>query len=135
MKLILTRGVLRAECPWLDDNMAEGTVVYLFSGCTYGCIGRFGMAVSMAFNTDPFFELPREALMPLELAFRGRVCDTRGYVLAMSEPCVTRLQAARSVMMMRRRAKTCSTSYCTPEGADGHRHIIWHDREDVFKPD
>jgi hypothetical protein len=134
MKLILNRGVLRAECHWLDDNMAEGTIVHPYVGHTYGCVGEGFAAVSMVLNETPFITVPKDALTPLQYAFRGRVCDSRGYALAVSEPCISRRKAARAVLLMRPRAKSCSTSYCDPEGNDAHHHIIWHDREDVFKP-
>jgi hypothetical protein len=49
--------------PWMgeDEVVKIGEVVYLFSGCTYGCIGA-GVAVTRQPDQTPFFEVPRDAL-------------------------------------------------------------------------
>lgn len=57
----LTRTVTREECPWLDADLPEGTTVYNYTGCTYGCISWQGKAVSIEEN-GPFLEVPRSAL-------------------------------------------------------------------------
>lgn len=57
-----TRLVTMEECPWLDDDVERGTVVYRYSGVTYGCIGPDGLAVTLEPDTTPFFELPLTAL-------------------------------------------------------------------------
>lgn len=61
-KLIVTRNVTKEECPWLDQDIRKGTIVYSYPGYTYGCIGPHGMAVSHEYDTTPFFELPRVVL-------------------------------------------------------------------------
>ena len=55
------RDVTRAECPWLGTRIEEGTRVYPYKGCTYGCVGA-GVAVTLVRDKTPFFELPRDAL-------------------------------------------------------------------------
>ena len=59
---VLTRTVTQDECRWLDHAFIEGQTVFLFHGPTYGCIGPYGVAVSMAYGEGPFFELPADAL-------------------------------------------------------------------------
>jgi hypothetical protein len=58
----ITRDVTKEECHWLDETIKAGTTVYLYDGCTYGCISDAGEAVSIVPNVDPFFEIPRNAL-------------------------------------------------------------------------
>jgi hypothetical protein len=58
----VTRVVTTSECPWLDKNMARGQAVYKYYGCTYGCVGETGIAVTVLPNAEPFFELPSSAL-------------------------------------------------------------------------
>ncbi|TGP29083.1 hypothetical protein EN828_10290 [Mesorhizobium sp. M2D.F.Ca.ET.185.01.1.1] len=60
-KFKLTRDVTRDECLWLDADIAAGTIVYSYSGYTYGCIGPGGRAVTLE-RDGPFVELPRNAL-------------------------------------------------------------------------
>lgn len=64
VKLVTKREVTRAECPWLDSDIAPWTVVYPYTGCTYGCISQTGKAVSLKDGEEPFFELPLDAIMP-----------------------------------------------------------------------
>lgn len=64
MKLVTNRLVSRAECSWLDDDVPQGTVVFEYFGCTYGCISPRGTAVTLVADTTPFFELPSNALAP-----------------------------------------------------------------------
>lgn len=59
-KLITTRKVTKEECPWLDKDIEEGSTVYEYFGCTYGCISS-GIAVSAVDGVDPFFEIPHDA--------------------------------------------------------------------------
>lgn len=61
-KFRVSRNVSREECHWLDEDVPEGTTVYLYSGPTYGCVSGAGMAVSLEQDQTPFFELPRTAL-------------------------------------------------------------------------
>lgn len=60
-KGVLTRNVTNKECPWLTYNHKKGEVVYEFDGYTYGCIGD-GIAVSKKPSTNPFFEIPYDAI-------------------------------------------------------------------------
>lgn len=59
--MILARAITKTECPWLDADLPEGTVVHRYDGCTYGCIGA-GIAVSKEPGKTPFFEIPRDAV-------------------------------------------------------------------------
>lgn len=65
-ELITTRLVTMEECPWLDDDVEQGTVVHRYSGVTYGVIGPDGVAVTLQPHKLPFFELPRAALSKAE---------------------------------------------------------------------
>ena len=60
-KFIVNRAVMKTECPWLDADVPEGTIVHRYFGFTYGCIGS-GVAVTLHDGETPFFELPRAAL-------------------------------------------------------------------------
>ena len=66
MKFELTRFVSKKECPWLDRPMDKGEIVHRYDGVTYGCIGD-GIACSKD-GKEPFFELPRNAVAPLNAA-------------------------------------------------------------------
>lgn len=59
--MITNRDITTGECPWLDEDIKKGTVVYEYEGCTYGCIGK-GMACTLIEGEDPFFELPIDCL-------------------------------------------------------------------------
>jgi len=59
-KFTVNRDVTTEECHWLRNDIPKGTVVFEYTGCTYGCIDS-GVAVSMTGGT-PFFELPYDAL-------------------------------------------------------------------------
>lgn len=65
MKFILTRTVTTKECNWLSRGYSKGTVVFAYSGYTYGCISDNGTAVSLDGDV-PFFELPIDALKRIE---------------------------------------------------------------------
>lgn len=65
LKYELTRDVTKDECTWLDADLAKGTIVYKYSGITYGCISPRGRAVSVEIG-GPFLEIPRDALMATE---------------------------------------------------------------------
>ena len=57
MKYKLIKDASRKELPWLINAIKKGTIVYSFSGCTYGCCNY------SAYTFDPngegqFFELP-----------------------------------------------------------------------------
>lgn len=60
-KIRLLREVTTEQCPWLEENLSEGTEFYTFEGYTYGCIGPTGRAVSFAPNENPFFEIPSDS--------------------------------------------------------------------------
>ena len=61
--LRITRTLTTEECPWLDEPIAEGTVVWSFRGYTYGCITPSGVAVSAVRGEHPFFEVPLDAVI------------------------------------------------------------------------
>lgn len=65
MEYELTREVTRAECHWLDHDLAEGIRVFRYYGPTYGCVSGAGLAVSEKPDDPPFFEVPRNALRPV----------------------------------------------------------------------
>ena len=58
----LTRDVTKKECPWLDQIVKEGTIVYEYDGNTFDMIGDRGIACTTLPNVLPFFELPLSAL-------------------------------------------------------------------------
>ncbi len=62
-KYLLTRKVTRQECPWLKEDLEAGKEVYTFSGPTFECIGKDGIAVSDSPGKGPFYEIPRSALI------------------------------------------------------------------------
>ncbi len=61
-KLELIRDISIEECPWLQDDLFKGMTVYEYTGCTYGCITRKGIAVTEEDNGTPFFEVPINAI-------------------------------------------------------------------------
>ncbi len=61
-KIVLNRTVTKEECDWLDQNLPQGTELYLYEGCTYGCISETGVAVTREPDTTPFFEVPTVAI-------------------------------------------------------------------------
>lgn len=63
-RFVLTKTVDKSIQPWMDDDECypAGTVVYFYTGCTYGCIGSSGMAVTINPDVEPFFEVPRDAV-------------------------------------------------------------------------
>lgn len=44
--------------------LKQGETVYLYHGCTYGCITSRGAAVTFVEDETPFFEVPEDALTP-----------------------------------------------------------------------
>jgi len=60
MKML--RDVTTDECGWLNKDMKKGDIVYRYYGCTYGCIGPKGIAVSIKEGTTPFFEIPLDSI-------------------------------------------------------------------------
>ena len=70
MKFILIRTVTKKECPWLDQDLPKGFIVYNYVGYTYGCISRDGKAVSLKDDPkaqEPFFEIPRDSFEKFNL--------------------------------------------------------------------
>lgn len=65
-KLQITRDVTKSECPWLDADVPAGSVVYSYTGATYGCVGPDGLAVTLEPDTTPFFQVPRDAIKPAD---------------------------------------------------------------------
>ena len=61
-KLILTRSISQAECPWLDEDLPAGTALWSYSGFDYGCLSPTGIAVSARKAETPFFEVPADAV-------------------------------------------------------------------------
>ncbi len=59
-KRVLTRDVKKSECSWLDVDMKKGEIVYLYTGCTYGCCRD--EAYTYQEGKTPFFELPNDAV-------------------------------------------------------------------------
>lgn len=60
--MLLTREVTKAECPWLNTDLADGTEIFRYYGYTYGCVGPLGVPVTLVPNATPFFEVPRDAV-------------------------------------------------------------------------
>ena len=57
-----TRLVTMDECPWLDADLPKGTMVWSYSGATYGVVSPCGVAVTAKAAESPCFELPSDAL-------------------------------------------------------------------------
>lgn len=66
-RLRTTKRIDKSVQPWMDDADAieAGTIVYSYSGCTYGCVGD-GIAVTLAPDQTPFIEVPRDAVEVVE---------------------------------------------------------------------
>jgi hypothetical protein len=60
----ITRDLTRAECPWLDEPIKAGAIVYSYDKYTWGCLSDDGRAVTWIRDREPFFEVPRDALEP-----------------------------------------------------------------------
>lgn len=61
MKMI--RTVTAEECPWVINDLKEGTEVYEFIGPTYGCITSSGVAISLEDSVDAYFyEVPKDSV-------------------------------------------------------------------------
>lgn len=61
-KFRVVRQLTKEERAGADDKVQPGNIVYLFKGCTYGCISHNGMAVSHKPDDGPFFEMPCDTL-------------------------------------------------------------------------
>lgn len=62
MKGTTTRLITIKECPWLHKHIPEGTTVFQYFGCTYGCIEKGGVAVTDVDGKIPFYEIPANAV-------------------------------------------------------------------------
>lgn len=58
----VNRDITKKECPWLDNTIEKTSLVWEYTGHTYGCISSTGTAVTLEMNTTPFFELPTNCL-------------------------------------------------------------------------
>jgi len=58
----ITRALTKEECPWLDEPIKEGALVFRYDGCTYGCVSGSGIAVTERPDKTPFFEVPQDAV-------------------------------------------------------------------------
>lgn len=63
----MTRAIDKREQPWMDGDcvVEQGAIVYEYLGHDYGCIGPKGIAVSYVRGETPFFEVPANAVEPL----------------------------------------------------------------------
>lgn len=59
----LVRRVTKQECPWLEEDLETGKVVYKYYGCTYYCITPKGIAVTNEPDKTPFYEIPRDSVV------------------------------------------------------------------------
>ena len=62
MKFRLSRDVLQTECKWLKRDFKKGEVLYLYEEATYNCISKNGLTFTEKSNSNPFFELPKDAV-------------------------------------------------------------------------
>jgi hypothetical protein len=61
VKLTLTKDILKKDYKWLSRDFKSGEQVYLYTGSTYGCISKNGLACKLD-GGDSFFELPTTVL-------------------------------------------------------------------------
>ena len=62
-ELIFNKDVFMGDTgSYANRAYFKGDKVFSFSGCTYGCIGPGGRAVTEVEGEGPFFEMPRDAL-------------------------------------------------------------------------
>jgi len=62
LAMIISRDLSQEE-NYSGRAIKKGETVYLYRGCTYGCISRDGEAVTFKPDITPFFEVPADALM------------------------------------------------------------------------
>jgi hypothetical protein len=65
-KLRVTRDVTTSECPWLQEDIPAGTIVYP-NRHNHNLISHNGWAVTKEPDGSPFFELPLDALEAVAL--------------------------------------------------------------------
>lgn len=75
------RALTLKECPWLDDEIKKGIIVYKYTGYTYECVSESGTACSMKEGESPFFELPTDSLDGVNNADEA----SGGYIKAKNE--------------------------------------------------
>lgn len=61
IQLIVNKDILKSEHKWLKRDFKKGETLYLYSGSTYECIGKEGLACSID-GKPPFFEIPKSCL-------------------------------------------------------------------------
>jgi hypothetical protein len=66
MKFRVSRDVLQTECKWLKRDIKKGEVLYLYEKATYNSISKNGLPFTEQSNTNPFFELPKDAVAELK---------------------------------------------------------------------
>lgn len=66
MKYILIRDVLMSESKWLKRDFQKGEILYLYQDATYNCITKHGLPFTIAKDTVPFFEIPKNAVLQME---------------------------------------------------------------------
>lgn len=58
----ITRKLTPKECHWLSKPIEKGTVMYAYTGCTYGCCSSSGTALTLdPKGGTPFTEIPNDA--------------------------------------------------------------------------
>merc|ERR1719198_2882078 len=64
-EVVTQREITLEECPWLEAPLPQGTRLNVYTGYTYGAIGRQGIAVTHldAAAESTFFEVPASALV------------------------------------------------------------------------
>jgi hypothetical protein len=58
----LSRDLFMTECPWLEQDYAEGTLIHEFTGETYGCIDSANGIACCLGNEKEFNEVPYDAI-------------------------------------------------------------------------
>ena len=58
----LNRTLTLSECEWLDGPLREDTVVFEYTGHTYGCISTPGIAITLESGKTPFIQVPPSAI-------------------------------------------------------------------------
>ena len=66
MKYLLTRDVPKSECKWLQRDFQKGEILYLYQDATYNCISKLGLPFSLELKTEPFFEIPKNAVLKID---------------------------------------------------------------------
>jgi hypothetical protein len=59
----ILRDVTTKECPWLDKTIKKGTIMFEFTGHTYGCCSSDGTPLTHDPDGEiPFMEVPNNAI-------------------------------------------------------------------------